>query len=54
MNLRSSCYGLGSEYAKGKGVPKDWAKAVQLFKKACDGGSTKGCRALEKLGRPRS
>jgi TPR repeat protein len=30
----------------GRGMPKDEARAVQLFERACDGGSVMGCRAL--------
>ncbi|MDD7600772.1 MAG: tetratricopeptide repeat protein, partial [Campylobacter sp.] len=37
------CGNLGTMYAKGEGVEEDLDKAVQLFKKACDGGNMHGC-----------
>ena len=40
------CSKLGVMYAKGNGVEKDFSKAVQLFKKACDDGDLDGCRNL--------
>ena len=33
-------------YANGNGVEKDFSKAVELYKKACDGGNMHGCRNL--------
>ena len=34
---------LGVRYDNGEGVPKDAAKAAQLYQKACDGGIAGGC-----------
>ena len=36
-------YNLGIMYGKGDGVAQDYAKAVELFTKACDGGYAGGC-----------
>ena len=33
-------------YAKGNGVEKDFSKASELYKKACDGGNMQGCGHL--------
>ena len=33
-------------YVYGEDVPKDYAKAVTLFQKACDGGDMGGCSSL--------
>jgi TPR repeat protein len=41
-----SCFDLGVLHESGKGVPKDKAKAAELYKKACDAGSASGCFAL--------
>ena len=41
------CYNLGTIYANGNGVEKDFGKAAELFKKACDGGNMHGCRSLD-------
>ena len=41
------CNNLGVMYEKGNGVEKNEQKAVQLYKKACDGGEMLGCRNLD-------
>jgi TPR repeat protein len=41
-----SCAELGFRYATGDGVPKDDAKSASLTRKACDGGSVRGCMNL--------
>ena len=41
------CSTLGAMYVKGNGVEKDFKKAAELFKKACDGGNMHGCRSLD-------
>ena len=43
----NGCYNLGLMYADGNGVEKDLSKAVELFKKACNGGNMHGCRGLD-------
>lgn len=44
------CNTLGWVYEEGRcGVPADAAKAVQLFQKACDGGSSDGCNNLGRM-----
>ena len=40
------CLGLGMIHRDGKGVPKDPAKAKELFKKACDGKVAAACKLL--------
>ncbi len=40
------CWRLGLLYQRGEGVSKDEAKAIELFRKACDGGCTAGCDAI--------
>jgi len=40
------CVDLGVKYELGKGIKKDYAKARELYKKACDGGNAKGCHNL--------
>ena len=42
----NGCYNLGLMYVNGNGVEKDFIKAAQLFKKACDGGNMHGCGFL--------
>ena len=41
------CYNLGIMYAFGNGVEKDFSKAAELLKKACDGGEKNACRGLD-------
>ena len=41
------CYNLGTIYANGNDVEKDFSKAAELFKKACDGGEMHGCSNLD-------
>lgn len=41
-----ACTNLGINYANGAGVPKDQAKANELYKKGCDGGSANACNNL--------
>ncbi|ETD24253.1 tetratricopeptide repeat protein [Helicobacter macacae] len=36
LDQAGSCYNLGYMYANGKGVRQDYAKAAELWKKACD------------------
>jgi hypothetical protein len=36
-------------YANGEGVQQDYSKAAELFKKACDLGEERGCKAYAKL-----
>ena len=45
----TDCTALGSIYANGTGVPKDYAQAVALFRKGCDGGDPLGCVNLGEL-----
>ena len=40
------CYSLDIMYDDGNGVEKDLGKAVELYKKACDGGDMLGCTNL--------
>jgi len=42
----SGCSNLGVMYQLGEGVGKDLAKAVELYRKACDGGDMVGCSVL--------
>lgn len=44
-----SCADLGLLYDEGKGVKKDYAKAMELYQKACDNGNALGCRKMGKL-----
>ncbi|ETD24250.1 tetratricopeptide repeat protein [Helicobacter macacae] len=37
------CYNLGLMYANGKGVRQDYAKAAELYKKACDMKNANAC-----------
>jgi len=37
------CNGLGVVYGEGHGVEADLAKAIVLFRRACDGGNARGC-----------
>jgi hypothetical protein len=41
-----ACSYLGSMYESGKGVTKDYSRAVNLFSKSCDGGNADGCNGL--------
>lgn len=38
-----SCVNLGILYQSGEGMPRDEAKAAELFDKACDDGHAIGC-----------
>ena len=40
---------LGSLYYSGRGVAQDYAKAINLFQKACDGRYMTGCAFLGRL-----
>jgi TPR repeat protein len=40
-----ACYRLGNAYWFGLAVAKDPTKAAELFKQACNGGSSDGCRS---------
>ena len=40
------CYDLGVIYRDGRIIDQDTLKAKELFKKACDGGDTRGCDVL--------
>jgi len=42
----AKCYDVGVIYHNGHIVNKDILKAKELFRKACDGGDTRGCAAL--------
>ncbi|MBI5482398.1 MAG: sel1 repeat family protein [Deltaproteobacteria bacterium] len=44
-----SCYDLGDLYERGNGVPKDLARAVQLYDRACAAGYGAGCNDLALL-----
>ncbi len=41
-----ACYDLALMYDSGQGVPKNQAKATQLYQKACDGGVQAACAKL--------
>jgi hypothetical protein len=45
-NSAQSCANLGAMYISGDGVAKDYAQAVALSRKACDGGEPLGCSNL--------
>jgi TPR repeat protein len=36
-------------YDYGRGVAKDQARAVTLYRRACDGGNAPGCDSLKRL-----
>mgnify|MGYP000400547491 CR=1 FL=1 len=38
-----ACRSLGLLYRDGAGLPRDYARAATLFRKACDGGFGAGC-----------
>jgi Sel1 repeat len=40
------CYLLAEAYWVGKGVPQDRTRAVQLYRKACEGGRMRACTRL--------
>lgn len=42
----NECFNLGTMYYDGKGVQKDYIKAVELYQKACDGGDADVCNIL--------
>ena len=42
----AGCTQLGFLYLEGKGVKKDYLKAVKLYQKGCDGGNAVGCMLL--------
>lgn len=44
-----ACVRLGGTELEGQGTPKDQAKALELFKTACEKGSVRGCRAAAGL-----
>ncbi|WP_437820125.1 SEL1-like repeat protein [Sorangium sp. So ce1078] len=44
-----SCYHLGIHYASGKDLPRDDARAAELFEKACGAGVTQACYARARL-----
>ena len=44
-----SCGTLGDFYAIGLGVTQDYAKAVELYRKACEGQATAGCTNLGRM-----
>jgi len=45
-----SCSALGSIYRRGAvGVPRDEARAVELYRKACGLGSTEGCANVRSM-----
>jgi TPR repeat protein len=39
----ASCTALGEKYEKATGVTQNYAKALELYKQACDGGFAAGC-----------
>ena len=42
-----ACFNLGVRYGKGEGVTQDSVKAVEFYRKACDGGqNAPGCFSL--------
>src|ERR1700735_2237086 len=43
------CYNLGSMYDHGNGVAQDYGKALTLYTKACNLGSSAGCGGLGNL-----
>jgi hypothetical protein len=44
-----ACYNLGLMYAKGEGITKNKPKAIELFKKACEGGVEEACENYKLL-----
>jgi len=44
----NGCYNLGVFYEEGFGVKKNILKAIQLYKKACNGGIKRACIAYKK------
>lgn len=48
----AQCVNLAKVYDAGRGVPKDPAKALALYRKACNGGESDGCEALQRAGDP--
>ncbi|KYF92676.1 Sel1 repeat protein [Sorangium cellulosum] len=44
-----SCYHLGIHYLSGKDLPRDDARAAELFEKACGAGVTQACYARARL-----
>jgi beta-lactamase hcpA len=42
----AACNNLGNAYYNGNGVTKDIYKAMELYKKVCDGGEIKECLKL--------
>ena len=48
-----SCYLLGYGYAHGSGVPRDEARAIELYSRGCDLGERAACLELEKVLRAR-
>ncbi len=42
----TSCFSLGVMYAQASGVPKDAARAAELYRRACDGGDSQACYEL--------
>jgi TPR repeat protein len=46
-----SAYFLATMLRSGNGVPRDEARALELLKKACDGGVKEACQLLQSAGR---
>ena len=44
-----ACFLLGSLYYQGIGVKQDYQEAFKYFQKACDLGSSVGCREFKRL-----
>ena len=43
IGLDGLSFYLGRMYFAGRGVTRDYVKAVELYQKACEGKSAKGC-----------
>ena len=48
------CDDLGFMYGTGEGITQDLARALSLYRQACDGGAIQGCDNLTSLMRPQS
>lgn len=42
--IANSCHYLGDMYGSGRGVPKDTARYMKYYKKACDAGPKWCCK----------
>ena len=46
-DAKVGCFNLAYAYEVGSGVPKDPAKAAELYKRACDAGSQIACKFVK-------